>query len=174
MKADPAELIFFREMNTDLFFEEAKKQGVPVEQLDDTNVHNRLFHSCLVQVRARTAKAVAEELEISITEDQAISIARNSLVPDVSAEPAPLTPQEREIAGELYYHAILAATSRHGMQVKEKMARAGAKRMIARGERGQTFFQRVGHSVGCLVVLGMVTFGTMLLVCSALAVAQPF
>jgi len=154
MSADPAELIFFHEMTPEKFFQEAERLGVPLEGLQDHEVRNRVFHSCLVAHRAETTKAVAASLNLSITEDQATAIARNSLVPEVLPEPAPLTPEERTLAAELYFHAIRAAAIRHGTAITEKAARAGARKMIRLGERGMTAMQKLGRGAGCLVMLG--------------------
>ena len=154
MSADPAELIFFREMTPEKFFQEAERLGIPLEGLQDHEVRNRVFHSCLIAHRAETTKAVAAALNLPITEDQATAIARNSLVPDVLPEPAPLTSEERTLAAELYFHAIAAAAARHGTAVTESAARAGAQRMIRLGERGMTAVQKLGRAAGCLVMLG--------------------
>ena len=154
MSADPAELIFFHEMTPEKFFQEAERLGVPLGDLQDHVVRNRVFHSCLIAHRAETTKAVAAGLSLPITEDQATAIARNSLVPDVLPEPAPLTPEERTLAVELYFHAIHAAAARHGTAITEKAARAGARKMIRLGERGLTAMQKFSRAAGCLVVLG--------------------
>ena len=130
MKADPAQLIFFEELTTDRFFEEAEARGVPLEQLQDEDIYDRLFYACLVDIRAKTAREVAEAIGIDVTEEQAESIARNSLVPEVVLDPAPLTPEERKIAAELYYLAVKAAAARHNMPCDDKEARAAAKKMV--------------------------------------------
>jgi len=160
MSADPAELMFYREMTADTFFEEAEKLGVSVEELQDEETYDQVFYSCLVNIRVETAKAVAKSLNIAITDDQANAIARNSLVPEVSTEPVPLTPEEREIADTLYYHAIKAAAARHGESIEDSVARIEAKKMTRTGERGLTLFQKFGRTSGCLVVIAVLLLGT--------------
>ena len=114
MPTDPAELILFGEMSPNLFFEEAQRLGIPLRHLDDEETHNRVLRGCLIKVRKATAKAVAAELGIPITDEQAHSIAKNSLTPEVIAEPAPLATDEREIAKQLYFHSVKAAVGRQG------------------------------------------------------------
>jgi len=161
MSADPAELMFYREMTADTFFEEAEKLGVAIEELQDEETYDQVFYSCLVNIRTETARAVAKGLNIPITDDQANAIARNSLVPEVSSEPVPLTPEEREIADTLYYHAIKAAAARHGETIEDAVARLEAKKMTRTGERGLTLLQKLGRNSGCLAVLAALLLGTI-------------
>jgi plasmid stability protein len=149
MSADPAELIFFHEMTPEKFFDEVNQLGIPQENLLDQEVHDQVFRTCLVKIRTATAKAVAGKLHLPITEEQARAIACNSLVPEVLPEPAPLAPDQRAIALELYYHAVRAAVARHGGSVTERAARAKAKRMVRDGERGLTWRQRISRAFGC-------------------------
>lgn len=159
MRADPAELILFGEMSPDLFFEEAEAQGIPPERLKDEETHNRVFHRCLIKIRKATAKAVASELGIPITDDQAHAIARNSLTPEVMDQPAPLAAEERAIAKVLYFHAVKAAVARQGISIKDRAARAEAHRMVTAGERGLTSLQKFSRASGCLVMAGMLALG---------------
>jgi hypothetical protein len=167
MGADPAELIFFQQMTPERFFQEAERLGFQQDQLRDPAVRDRVFHDSLIAHRADTAKGVAADLNIPITDEQARAIARNSLVPEVLANPAPLTPAERTIAAELYYRAILAASARHGANVSEEAARLDAQRMIRFGERGLTLVQKFGRSAGCLLMLGLFGAGSGLAGCAA-------
>ena len=165
MSSDPAELIFFRELSSQAVFDEAKRLGVSQESLEDEQTRQRVLHSRLLRIRTETAKAVAAGVGIAITEEQARSIARNSLVPEVCAEPASLSVEERSIAEELYFHAIKAAVARHEGTITDKAARSGAKKMIAAGERGRTKVQRIGRATGCLVLvatIGLVTSSVLL------------
>jgi hypothetical protein len=172
MNADPAELIFFHEMTPEKFFDEVNRLGIPQEDLLDEEVHDQVFRSCLIQVRTETAKAVAAKLNVPITEEQARAIACNSLVPEVLREPAPLAPDQRAIALELYYHAVKAAVAGHGGSITERAARAKARQMVRDGERGLTRLRRISRAVGCLVVLGALGLGMGLTLLSAiLAVA---
>jgi hypothetical protein len=155
MSADPAELIFFHELTPERFFDEVNRLGIPEQDLLDQEVHDRVFRSYLIKVRTQTAKAVAGKLNLPITESQAEAIAHNSLVPNVLPEPAPLTPQERDIAQQLYYHAIKAAVTRHGGTITEKEARSGAKKMLRDGERGLTTLLKLSRAVGCLIVVAV-------------------
>ncbi len=155
MSADPSQLIFYKDMTTDRFFEEAERLGVALDELRDEETHNRVFQSCLVRVRTETAKAVAAELDLAVTDEQAAAIARNSLVPEIVPAPARLKPEERKIAAELYFHAIKAAAARHGETIKDRTARAEARRMVVLGERGLSTVQKLSRSAGCLAVLGM-------------------
>ena len=159
MNVDPAELMFYKDMTTDRFFEEAERLGFSLEDLQDEDTHDHVFYSCLVNIRTETASAVAASLDIPLTEEQACAIARNSLVPEVSVEPARLQPQEREIARELYYHAIKAAAARHGESIADSTARIEAKRMVTTGERGLTVLQKMSRACGCQLVAAMLTFG---------------
>jgi hypothetical protein len=160
MPTDPAELILFGEMSPDLFFAEAKELGIPLEKLKDEETHNRVFHGCLIKLRKATAQAVASQLGIPITDDQAASIARNSLTPEVMDEPAPLATEERAIARQLYFHAIKAAVARQGISIKDRVARAEARRRVAAGERGLTSLQKFSRAAGCLVVAGIFALAT--------------
>jgi hypothetical protein len=164
MSEDAAELIFFQEVTPDKFFQEAERLGIPKEELVNPGTKNRVFHSCLVNHRTLTAKAVAARLGLSISDEQALSIARNSLVPGVHSEPAPLSADERAIAEELYREAISTAAARQGASITEKDARVNARKMIRQGERGLTVAQKAGRAVGCLVMLsaGLFAFGLML------------
>jgi hypothetical protein len=159
MRADPAELILFGEMSPHLFFEEAEAQGISLEHLKDEETHNRVFHRCLIKIRKATAQAVASELGMPITDDQAYAIARNSLTPEVMEEPAPLGAEERAIAKVLYFHAVKAAVAREGISIKDRAARAEARRRMAAGERGLTSLQRFSRAAGCLVIGGMLALG---------------
>lgn len=159
MVTEPAELILFGQKCRDAFFQEAEKLGIPLEDLKDEETRNRVFRSCLIRVRKATAKAVAAELGIPITDNQAHSIARNILTPQVMADPAPLAPEERAIAEELYFHAIKAAVARQGSSIKDRAARAEAHRRVAAGERGLTSLQKLSRASGCLVVAGMLVLG---------------
>ena len=154
MSSDPAELIFFGEVSSEAVFEEAQQLGIPAESLQDAQVRQRVLHSRLVKLRTETASKVAAGLGMPITEQQACSIAKNSLVPEVRAEPTPLTAEERAIAAELYFHAVKAAVARHQGSITDKKARAEAERMVTVGERGLTNVQRIARAVGCLVVVG--------------------
>ncbi len=160
MSADPAELIFFQEMSTDKFFDEAKKLGYELDQLQDEEIHNHIFYTCLVNLRTVTAKTVAVGLGIEITDEQATAIGKNSLVPEVSLDPVPLSPVEREIAKVLYYNAIKAATARHGTTIKDRAARMEARRMVRTGEKGLTWTSKLTRASGCLVVVALLTLGT--------------
>ena len=160
MSADPAELIFFQEMTTDKFFDEAKDLGYDLDQLQDEETHNHIFYTCLVKLRAVTAKTVAAGLGIEITDEQATAIGKNSLVPEVSLDPAPLGQEEREIAEVLYYNAIKAASVRHGSTIKDRSARAEARRMVRTGEKGLTRIGKLTRASGCLVVVAVLTLGT--------------
>jgi hypothetical protein len=171
MSADPAELIFFQQMTPEKFFQEADRLGIGQDQLRDPGIRDRVFHDSLIAHRAETAKAVADNLHLPITDEQARSIARNSLVPEVLDKPAPLNADERRIAAELYYHAILAAAARHGVAVTEESARNDALRMIRFGERGLTAIQKFSRSAGCLVMLGLFGMGGGLAVLSAVLLA---
>jgi hypothetical protein len=157
MPTDPAELILYGKMSPELFFEEAQRLGIPAGDLKDAGVHNRVLHGCLVKVRKDTAKALASDLGLPITEDQAYRIARNSLTPEVMEEPAPLGSEERAIARVLYFHAVKAAVARQGSHIKDRIARAEARRMVLAGERGLTSLQRLSRASGCLVMLGLLT-----------------
>jgi len=159
MPTDPAELILFGEMSPDRFFREAEELGIPAEDLKDEQTHNRVLHRCLIRVRSNTAQAVAAELDMPITDEQARAIAQNSLTPDVMAEPAPLDRETRRIATELYYHAVKAAVTRQGNVIKDRTARAEAQRMVAAGERGLTGLQRFCRASGCLLVFGVLGLG---------------
>jgi hypothetical protein len=169
---DPAELIFFRELTPERFFDEAQRQGVSAEKLRDIEVHNQVFSRCLVNIRAEIAKAVASALSIPISDEQAVAIGRNSLVPDVLPEPAPLDAAECALAEELYFHAIKAAVARYGNAMTDKVARANAKKMVRAGQRGFTRMQKLRGAVGCLVVLAVAGLGAALTLLSvALALA---
>jgi hypothetical protein len=170
MPTDPAELILFGNMSPNLFFEEAEELGIPPKKLKDEEAHNHVLHNCLIKVRKATAKAVASELGMPITDDQAHSIARNSLTPEVIAEPAPLARNERAIAKELYFHAVKAAVARQGSFIKDRAARVEAHRMVAAGERGLTSLQRFSRASGCLVVVAMFAVGAASALLSAAAV----
>jgi hypothetical protein len=146
-------------MSPQLFFEEAEAQGIPLERLKDEETHNRVFHHCLLKVRKATAQAVASELGMPITDDQARAIARNSLTPEVMAEPAPLRAEERAIAKVLYFHAVKAAVARQGISIKDRTARAEAQRKLTAGERGLTSLQKLSRASGCLVMVGMLALG---------------
>ncbi|NQU25781.1 MAG: hypothetical protein HQ567_31215 [Candidatus Nealsonbacteria bacterium] len=160
MSADPAELIFFQEMTTDKFFDEAEGLGYELDQLQDEDTHNHVFYTCLLKLRTATAKKVAEDLGIEITDEQAAAIGKNSLVPDVALDPAPLSPEERKIAELLYYSAIKAAIARHGSTIKERSARSEARRMVRNGEKGLTWSRKLSRASGCLVLVVLLTLGT--------------
>ena len=160
MSADPAELIFFQEMTTDKFFDEAEDLGYELDQLQEEETHNRVFYTCLVKLRAATAKTVAANLGIEITDEQATAIGKNSLVPVVALDPAPLSPEERRIAEVLYYNAIKAAVARHGSTIKDRTARVEARRMVRNGERGLTWTGKLTRASGCLIVVAVLTLGT--------------
>lgn len=149
ISADPAELIFLHEMTPEKFFDEVNRLGIAEEDLLDQDVHDQVFSSCLTKIRAETAKAVATSLNLAITEEQAWAIARHSLVPELSPEPAPLTPDQRDLAQELYYHAIKAAVAHHGGSITERAARANAKKKVREGERGLTWLHKLTRTVGC-------------------------
>jgi hypothetical protein len=167
MRTDPAELILFGKMSPHLFFQEAEELGIPVQNLKDEEPHNRVFRSCLIKIRKATAKAVASELGIPITDHQAHSIARHSLTPEVTDEPAPLAADERAIAKVLYFHAVKAAVARQGGSIKDRAARAEARRMVIAGERGLTSLQKFSRASGCLVLAGMFALGVASAVLSA-------
>ncbi len=156
MSSDPAELVFFGELSSKAVFDEAERLGIAAENLQDEQTRQRVMYSRLVQIRTETAESVAVGLDIAITAEQAEAIARNSLVPEVCADPAPLSSEQRVIAEELYFHAIRAAVARHEGSITDKAARTGAKKMIAAGERGLTGLQRLSRAVGCLVVVGAI------------------
>lgn len=173
MGADPAELIMFRDMTPERFFSEVDELGVSLEELRDQPTHERVFRAALVRFRADTVKEVAAELELPITDEQAQAIARNSLVPDVISEPAPLTTDQRALAQELYFHAIKAAMSRQGRTVNDRLARNDARKMVRAGERGLTWLQRLSRASGCLTVLAVLASGAGLAVVAArLAAAE--
>ena len=132
-----------------------------------------MVHSRLVKIRAGTARAVAAKFGIAITQEQARSIAKNSLTPEVMAEPAPLGREERAIAKELYFHAVKAAVARQGSSIKDRAARAEANRMVAAGERGLTGLQRFCRASGCLLVVGLFAFGAVSAILSAAAFVAP-
>lgn len=155
MSADPAELVVLRHMTNERFFAEAERLGIGDEQLRDPDTYDHVFRCSLVRYRAETVAVVAESLGIPITEEQAQAIGRNSLVPTVIGEPAPLSGGERIIAAELYYHAIKAAAERLGQRLSERSARSAARRMVRRGERGPSLFDRCSQAVGCLATLVM-------------------
>ena len=159
MTADPAELIFFGEMNPKVFFEQAKRMGIPTRQLEDKSTRDHVWRCCLQEIRVETVREVASRLGISLTEDQTRTIAAHSLVPEVNLDPVSLTDEEREKAEELYYHAVKAAVARQGQTLSEKTARADAQKMILVGENGLTRIQRTCRKAGCLVVLGMFSLG---------------
>ncbi len=159
MGADPAELILFRDMTPERFFSEVDELGVSVEDLHDQPTHERVFRAALVRFRTETAKAVAADLQLPITDEQAEAIARNSLVPDVIPDPAPLTTDQRALAQELYFHAVKAAMSRQGRAVNDRLARSDARKMVRAGERGLTWLQRLSRTAGCLVVLTVLAAG---------------
>jgi hypothetical protein len=171
MHTDPAQLILFGEMSSRRFFDEAQQQGIPLEQLKDEATHNRVLNDCLIKVRKATAQAVAFELGMAIRDDQAYSIARNSLTPEVMAGPAPLTPEDRKVAKILYFHAVKAAVARQGGTIADRAARSKARRMVAAGERGTTSLQRISHASGCLVVLTALVLGGVSALLSAIATA---
>jgi hypothetical protein len=171
VKSKPEELLFFERMTSEKFFAEAEALGVSTEELRDEETHNFVFCSSLINVRTETAKEVAEELDIPISDDQARAIAVNSLVPQVIAEPAPLTPDQRKIAGELYFHAVKAAVSRQKGTISDRSARADAVRMVRAGERGVTTMYRICRTTGCLTILVMLTLGTAM---ASLALAATF
>lgn len=170
MSADPAELIFFGDMSSQAVFDEAEQLGLSAESLDDGPTRQRVLHSRLLRIRTATAKSVAAGLGIEITDQQAGAIARNSLVPEVCADPAPLNPREREIAEELYYHAIKAAVARHHGTIAERAARSGARKMAAAGERGRTKLHRITRATGCLLVAAAIALASGSVLLSVVAV----
>jgi hypothetical protein len=170
MSADPAELIFFREITPERFFQEAERLGVGKADLLDHAKRDDIFHACLLSHRIQIVKNVAADLKLAIVDDQTRSIARNSLTPGVLPDPAPLTAAEREIAAELYYRAIRAAADRQGTAISEKSARTGARKMIRMGERGLTEMQKLGQSAGCLIMTAAIALALGLLLCSGAAV----
>lgn len=159
MNVDPAELIFFGEMNPKAFFEQAQRLGIPTRQLEDKSTRDHVWRSCLQETRVETVRSVAGPLGISLTEDQIRTIAAHSLVPGVNFDPVSLNDEEREKAEELYYHAVKAAVARQGRTLSDKTARADAQKMVRAGERGLTRIQRMSRQAGCLVVLGMFSLG---------------
>jgi len=173
MSADPAELVVLRHMTNEQFFAEAERLGVDDEQLRDPDTYDEVFRSSLVRYRAETVAAVAGSLGIPVTPQQAEAIGRNTLVPLIIAEPAPLSEAERTIALELYYHAIKAAAERLGQRLSDRSARSAARRMMRRGERGRSWYDRYVQAAGCLSVLvmaaaaGAAVFGGSLLVWAA-------
>ena len=167
MHTDPAELILFGEMSPQRFFHEAEDLGIPRDALRDEETRNRVFRGCLIRVREETAKGIAADLGIPITDDQAHSIARNSLTPEVIAEPAPLASKDRKIAKVLYFHAVKAAVARQGSSIRDRAARAEAHRMVTAGERGLTGMQKFGRASGCLVLAGMFALGAVSMVLCA-------
>jgi hypothetical protein len=164
---DPAELIFFREMTADKFFQEAERLEIPLPNLRDQETYSRVFRCCLTKVRTDTAKALAASLNIPVTDEQAEAIARNSLVPEVFPEPAPLAAEERAIAAELYFHAIKAAGTRYGSVITDKAARGIAKKMVRDGQRGLTPLRKLSRAAGCLVVVAVAGLATALALVSA-------
>jgi hypothetical protein len=110
---------------------------------------------------------VAAALNLTVSESQAQAIALNSLVPEVFPEPAPLAPDERALAEELYFHALKAAVAREGRLLSERMARAAARRLVRHGEKGLTLVRRLARAVGCLVVLGAVGLAGSLVLLAA-------
>jgi hypothetical protein len=152
-KVDPADLIYYGRMTPERFFAEAQRLGVDEQSLRDPAVYDRVLTSCLISVRAETAQQLAAELNLPITPEQADNIARNSLVPDVLPGPAPLSPEERKLAVQLYAKAIMAAVSRQHCTITEEEAYIGAEKMIRAGERGLTRIQKLARSAGCLVIL---------------------
>jgi len=158
--------MFYQEMSTERFFEQADRLGVSLEDLKDERTHDWVFYSCLVTIRAETAAAVADELGLDLTDQQAENIARNSLVPEIATGPARLSAEERRLAEELYFHAIRAAAARHGETIEDAVARVEAQRMVVTGERGLTRVQRFSRACGCLVLLGMMlSAGSTLAAC---------
>jgi Flp pilus assembly CpaF family ATPase len=157
MKSKPEELLFFKNMTSQRFFDEAKALGVTAEELADEETHDVVFNACLINIRTETAKQVAEELDIPITDDQARAIAVNSLVPQVISQPAPLTHDQRKIAKELYFHAVKAAVSSNNGTISDRNARADASRMVKTGERGLTTMYKLLNASGCLIVVLMFT-----------------
>jgi len=155
MSADPADLIFYGRMTPERFFAEAERLGIAEEELHDQPTYDRVLAESLIAVRAETAQGVAADLGVPIGDGQARNIARNSLVPDVLPGPAPLTPEERAVATELYYRAVRAAAARNASRVAERAARAAAQRMVRDGERGLTRLHQLARNAGCLVVLGV-------------------
>jgi len=105
----------------------------------------------LIKGRARIAAIMAEDLGTPISENEAISIAKNSLSPQFIAEPVPLTPKEREIAEEIQFHAWTAFSQQEGITGGD--ARRMAKQRVAAGERGRTAAMKVGEKAGCVIVL---------------------
>ena len=170
MRTDPAELILFGSVSAGLFFEEAEELGIPLKTLKgDGEIHNRVLHGCLIKARKATAKAVAAELNMAITDDQADSIAKNSLTPEVMAQPAPLAAEERAIAKVLYFHAVKAAVARQGISIKDRAARAEAQRILTAGERGLTSLHKISRASGCLVVAAVLALGAASTLLSAVA-----
>jgi len=159
MKSKPEELLFFKKMTSQRFFDEAKALGISSEELADEETHAVVFNSCLINIRAETAKEVADELGIAITDDHARAIAVNSLVPQVISEPAPLTADQRKIAKELYFHAVKAAVSSNNGTISDRAARADAARMVKSGERGLTTMYKLMNASGCLIVVLMAAIG---------------
>ncbi len=148
--SDPAELIFYGGLSPQAIFDEAQQLGIPAESLRDNAIRRRAMHSCLVKIRTATARAVAAQLDVAITPQQAQAIARNSLAPQVSPDPVPLDPPQRAIAEKLYAHAIQAALASHGESITDAEAQSNAREMVAAGERGLTRWQRLRRAVGWL------------------------
>jgi hypothetical protein len=161
-RVDPAELIFFRGLTSERFFEEAKQLQIPLESLRDPTARDHVFRCCLTGLRTETVKAVAAGLDIAVSDQQAAAIAHNSLVPEVFPEPAPLTPEERLIAEELYVHAIKAATLRNGSTMTDKAIRSNAKQMVRAGERGISRFRRLIGIDGWLALVAIASLGSPL------------
>jgi len=170
MSADPAELIFFRDITPEKFFQEAQHLGIAQEGLLDHAIRQQVFHACLIRHRTETVKAVAGGLNLPITDDQAQAIAHNSLVPGVLPDAAPLDAAEQSLAAELYYQAIRSAAACQGAGISEKQARAAARKMIRLGQRGLTAAQRFGRAAGCATVLGLVLSATVFLLLSVAVV----
>lgn len=134
-------------MTSGFFESEVKRLGVPISAVKESAVQAQITENWFVILRTRRVKAICHQLHMTISEEQARNIAKNSLVShEWFSTGVPLSLAERMIAIEIHYQAQKVSLEKDGVELSDDEQRNEARRAIAFGEKGITILHKIGKT----------------------------
>lgn len=129
------------------FFEsEFQKLGLPLSVVKQPAVIEHIANNWVLSQRVNRVKALCQQLQIAVSEEQACNIAKNSLVShDMFSTGVNLSPAERVIAVEIHYQAQKRTLQKNGVFLADDEQRREAERGVAFGEKGITTLHKIGE-----------------------------
>lgn len=132
-------------ISVDFMVLECQRLGFPLSAIQESRVQDLITQNWILGQRIHKVNLQCQNLGIPVLEEQALNIAKNSLVShEMFSTGVPLSPDERVIAIEIHYQAQKRSLEKDGVFASENDQRSDSQRSIAFGEKGITTLHKIG------------------------------